>query len=61
MQLENEASQNNFWKNILEWNLTTKKISGNNSYTSRTRYQKPNTHLNVKLQQRHPKVPEGSD
>ena len=30
-------------------------------YTSKTRYQKPNTHSNDKLQQRHPKVPKGPD
>ena len=38
-----------------------KKYSRNNSYTFRTRYQRPNTHSNDKLQQRHPKVPKGPD
>ena len=47
-----------FTKNVLEWNLIIKEILGNKSYTSRTTYQKTNTHSNDRLQQRHPKVPE---
>ena len=50
-----------FTKNVLEWNLIIKEILGNKSYTSRTRDQKPNTHLKDKLQQRHPKVSKNPD
>ena len=61
MQLEKGASQNNFWKKMSWSGIQLQKKSRNNSYTSRTRYQNPNTHSNAKLQQRHPKVPKDPD
>ena len=45
-----------FLKKYFGVEFNYKKNSRNNSYTSKTRCQKPNTHSNDKLQQRHPKV-----
>ena len=48
-------------KKCLGVEFNHKKFQKSNSYISRTRYQNPDTHSNDKLQQRHPKVPEGLD